>query len=553
MVDDSKLAFDLKLAFDAFHEGVGIVDSDQNLVYANNALMKLHGISLEQKSQILGQSWQFLYNEKGRHEITDNIMLDVEINGYWRGRRKVKRHDGKVIFAELSITSLPDGGMVGTMRDVSEEQKALEERASLQLQLSQAQKMEAIGRLAGGIAHDFNNILAAMNGYAEFLTEDLEEGSDTHQFAENILQAGLQAKSLVDQILVFSRANKESALRTIDLVKPVSEAFAMLHASVPRSIELTLNIAHEEVPVRANATQIGQMVMNFGVNARDAMDSKDQIGEVEVALDVMNSSERYDFKHQGDELPDASELPVLEIQSVDSSHTRLYLNHLKQDTDYAVLSIRDTGSGMSRVILEHVFEPFFTTKSVDKGTGLGLATIHGIVVSHHGALLIDTKIGEGTTFDVFFPLDQAVSQEQEEDLKVSEEGLSGYILFVEDQSEVAGVILKMLERAGLQADYAANGLEAMHMIKANPDRYDLVLTDHNMPKMTGFELIKRIHEDIPDLPFVVLSGYKEEELDPMMFEHKAVHAVLSKPIARAELEKELGKVLRWSRQNRRAV
>lgn len=421
-----------------------------------------------------------------------------------------------------------------------ERQKAQSEKEQIQKQFYQAQKMEAIGRLAGGIAHDFNNILAAINGYAEFLIADLDQKSQEHKFAENILKAGLQGRSLVDQMLAFSRI-KGSAFEPLDFVQPLQEAISLLRASLPKSIDLIVQINADQAPVFGNPTQISQAIMNLCVNAKDAM--ADDKGCLKVALDLVQSNEYRHLPMIKEKMPEADEAPFIAIEDGGNGYLRLMSGCLVQNTNYVCLSIEDSGSGMERSVLEHVFEPFFTTKAVDKGTGLGLSTVHGVLISHLGAIIVDTTLGQGTRFQLFFPKLSSISSRHDvEDVKAGDVA-HAQILVVEDQPEVAEVTMIMLRRIGFKAKWCASGEAALEELHRHPRHYDLVLTDQNMPKMTGMDLLNEAYKDFPHLPFVMLSGYSEKNMQAMIADHPAVKAMIAKPVQQEKLRQILSSVL----------
>lgn len=532
-------------AMEAAHDGILIVDREGRLSYMNRALQALHGIDSAQASRYIGKNWKEIYSPSDLYEIEENILPDLDQQWYWRGDFLLTARDGTTTCTELSLSRLPDGGMIGTMQDVSERHRAENEKKDLEEQFYQAQKMEAIGRLAGGIAHDFNNILAAMMGYAEFLVDDLEDGGNSQRFAKNIMKAGAQARELVDQILAFSRRS-DTAKDGIDLVEPVQETVAMLQASLPKTIEVNTHIGVPEAPIWGNATQIKQLIMNLCVNARDAMD--DDHGALEIGIEKIAPEDFYLKDAVKDALPDPKAAPAVRLEDGEAGQTRLILGHLCRDHDYICLRVRDTGCGMSRVIMERIFEPFFTTKPVEKGTGLGLATVHGVVVGHQGAMLIDSRLGQGTSFELYFPMDTAFSRskeaEQGEVRGAKKQGRQDVcILLVEDQDDVRDMTMVMLERMGYEASACDSGLEALDVLRENPDVFDLVITDHNMPKMTGMELIHQAHTDFPDLPFVLLSGYSEEKIQALIDGHPAVKAVLRKPVGSGVLQECIRGVL----------
>lgn len=537
-------------AIEASVEGIGIVDSRGNLTYMNSALQKLHGIEDRQKGDFIGKSWLNLYTDKGKRQVLEEVMPGFMEDGYWFGKNKILRQDGEVVHVEMSMTLLEGGGFIGTARDVSERERINAEKKAMQDQLSQAQKMEAIGRLAGGIAHDFNNILAAMNGYAEFLTEDLEKGSQPQKYAKNILQAGHQARALVDKILTFSRRH-ENAIEVVGFSAPLRESLSMLEATFPKSVEVKTDISFPEAKIDGNTIQITQMIMNLCVNAKDAMEGEK--GQLFVELSRCDPTKDVPISMIANELPDPEASPLIRVEDGEPDQTFLYMGTVVHDREYVRLSVRDTGSGMNRVIIEHVFEPFFTTKDEHKGTGLGLATVHGTVRSHRGALILESTLGKGTRFDLLFPLSQQTAQKAENEIDGSDVLHSGMILMVDDQEEVLTMTATMLERLGYDVQTASNGLEALDRLREEPEEFDLVLTDHNMPKMTGLELVKEAHLDFPDLPFVLLSGYSKKKLEELMDEHEAIKAILRKPVSQKQLGKTLAGVLQETVQSGKAA
>ena len=411
-------------------------------------------------------------------------------------------------------------------------QKAEAEKAELQNQLHQAQKLEAVGRLAGGIAHDFNNILAAMNGYAEFLTDDLKKDSPQHGFAQSILTAGKQARELVDKMLAFSRRDRDET-QQMRLIDPLNETLSMLKASLPKAVEVETNIEDEEYVIHGNSNLISQVIMNLCVNAKDAMPNEK--GTLKLSLKKADLSNFQNIERT-EELPATDAMPLINIEDIDEKQTCLYVGSVAEDQEYISLSVSDDGSGMSRAIMENIFEPFFTTKPVDKGTGLGLAMVHGAVASHRGAMQIKSTIGEGTQFDLLFPTlgikkSDIVTAAVTEDWKAV-----GRVLLVEDQKEVRLMMAAMLKRIGFDVEDCESGLAALEVLREHPDYFNVVVSDQNMPKMSGVELVEQIAIDHPDIPFVIVTGYSLEGLRDIMKEHESIKAILRKPVEREKLK-----------------
>ncbi len=535
-------------ALDASLDGITILDAQGILSYINVSLLSMLGLNPENYKDYWEQDWKILFED-----VVDE-SIQTEIAAFLRAedsRAKdftliIRTEEGKERSLRISATILKNRNCIFTVHDMTEEKQVQSEKAELQDQFYQSQKMEAIGRLAGGIAHDFNNILAAINGYAEFLMYDLEENSPTHGFAENILQAGLRARSLVDQMLSFSR-REESHRETMDLTASIKNTVTMLQASLPKTIKVEQHINVETARIKGNVGQITQVLMNLCVNASDAMEDKH--GQLFLTIE---EAEFKDFslpKLFCEKLANPQDIAKISFKEVNASRTLLSLGTIAKDLDYYCLSIEDTGSGMSRTIMEHIFEPFFTTKPVDKGTGLGLAMVHGAVTSHQGCMIIDSTLGVGTIFKLYFPIDSTQIVENITEQEIEGEASSSYmVLLVEDQKDVREMVLKMLERMGIEAESACDGLEAITILRENPDIFDLVITDYNMPQMTGLELTQHAGLEFPDLPFILLSGYSQEKVSKLITEQKNIFATLRKPVGKDVLHQKIHSIISENRK-----
>ena len=409
-----------------------------------------------------------------------------------------------------------------------EREESLKEKQALEQQFYQAQKMEAIGRLAGGVAHDFNNILAAINGYAEFLSEDIKD-KQQKKYADNILKAGGQARDLIDQIMSFSRL-RESSKEIVNFTDMISQAVPMLSATLPKTIQLDINITNESLAVSANSTQISQTIMNLCVNAADAMD--DERGNLAISVKKIAATDVKVSDFIAVNLPSTEGVAPMRFHEVNHAQARMVLNHLSAQHEYVCLEVTDTGTGINIDLMQKIFEPFFTTKDVGKGTGLGLSTTHGMVVSHQGAMIVDSTLGKGTSFQLFFPLlNEAVCEKtNSKNRSEMERVANGMILLVEDQEQVRDMMMDLITRLGYEAESCENGLEALTIIKENPGTFDLVISDHNMPVMTGVELAEKSARIEPDLPFVITTGYSPERLQKLGVMNPVVQDVLYKPV-----------------------
>ncbi|MBU0799715.1 MAG: PAS domain S-box protein, partial [Alphaproteobacteria bacterium] len=531
-------------AIEAAGDGIGIVDNKGRLTYINKALRELHGFSEVELSDYIGQDWSLIYTPKGQDDIKAHVIPALRQTGQWHGEAPILRKNGTVVSTELSLTMLPDGGFIGTARDISERKKAELEKEELQRQFYQAQKMEAIGRMAGGIAHDFNNILSSILGYAEFLIDDLDKETQQHGFARQIYNGGTQARKLVDQILAFSR-RREGGMDVLSLADAVRDTVDMLRPVMPPSVRLQVDNDGGDNIVHANSTQISQALMNLCVNAIDAAeDSVD--AAVSVTSETMVADDgNVPLVMLADHLPKADQEPLVTIISDKDGSTLLMSGSLQRGASYACVSVSDNGCGMDRTVMEHIFEPFFTTKPVDRGTGLGLAAVHGIVAGHRGGMTVRSKPGEGTTFTLYLPqTSEEKAQKQGFSTKVVMGG--GQILVVDDQPDVAAIAAEMLTRLGYNVDMAAAGDAAIDLLRERPGHYDLVLSDYSMPEMTGVELAEHIHADFPGLPVVIMTGYGRKKLDKEMKDHPAIVTMIRKPLDRVVLSQVISRALKRS-------
>ena len=536
--ENTKLLESRLAAMEASADGIGIINEEGDLTYLNSGFAKIYSLSEERKERCLGEKWNSFFGDVFGHDIVSEIYDGLLKKKSWHGEVCVKRDDAETIYLNMSLTHIPGGGMVVSAQDISAQVQADKEKKQLEEQFYQAQKMEAVGRLAGGIAHDFNNILAAISGYSEFLVEDTDKDDHRYKFASNIQIATNQAKDLVDQLLAFSR-RKQSEMDYVNLQEPLREMIQMVELTFSKAIEFSYEANKEAFYIEGNTTQIAQLLMNLFVNAKDAMKDNGQLG---VRLEKLSTDDPLCASFSlVDELPSEKQVLDIRVDEVSDTHTRMALGVMARDYEYAVLTVSDTGKGMGRQVMEHIFEPFYTTKAVDKGTGLGLSTVLGIVACHHGAMHVDSRVSEGTEFSILLPLQKEPNKtvggaKSPGILKEEMPKQNANIILVEDQEEVRMMMEKMLERMGHKVTACENGLIALDEIRENYEVIDLVITDQNMPKMNGLELIIQVGVDFPDLPFMLLSGYSQRKMREMIKEQPAVKTVMRKPVSRDLLE-----------------
>ncbi len=492
--------------------GIQEIDLNGNITFANTALEKIFGY---QKGQLLGKSvldlmaspmekksmLAFLRQTAKEEPIpipyfnkcltAKGRMVDIQAD--WNYKRN---QAGKVV------------GFTAVITDISNRLRAEEEKEKLESQLRYAHKMEAIGTLAGGIAHDFNNILGSILLNTELAMDDVKADSETAYALEQVIKGSYRAKDLIEQILTFSRRS-EVEVRPLKINTLIKETLKMLRSMLPATVIIQQEIPDNIDTVLADPTQIQQLMINLCNNAAQAMNGRG--GTLKVSL------ANTDLK----ETPAGTDLlPGRFIR----------------------VMVEDSGCGIQQEIKDRIFDPFFTTKQPGEGAGLGLSVVHGIVINHKGGIILNSKPGEGTRFEVFLPVssDRAdeVALETQPDTPFGRER----ILFVDDEEVVVDANRRILERLGYQVTTAANGPEALHLFLKDPGLYDLIITDMTMPAMTGTELAEKIIRIKPTIPIILCTGYNQ-----FMSIEKAnalgIRDFIMKPSARQEIAGAIRRVL----------
>ncbi len=419
--------------------------------------------------------------------------------------------DGKLMFwVENYICKLPSGELVAIYDDTTTRMKAEAERKRLETQLQQAQKMEAIGTLAGGIAHDFNNILAAIIMLSELSMLETPEGSSLHRHVEKILEAGMRAKNLVRQILAFSRQKDQERI-PMSIAPVINEALKLLRSSLPSTIKIKHHIKKDPELIQGDPTQIHQVVMNLCTNAEHAMREKGGV------LDV-------------------------KLERVDVDEGMAALHRALQPGPYMRLEVKDTGYGIEPAGMERIFDPYFTTKGVGEGTGLGLAVVQGIMHKHGGSITVESEVGKGTIFVLFFPVIEGEKKEIEEKNEASLSTGGERILFIDDEEVLAETAKEILELLGYKVTIKTSSVEALELFKAKPGYFDLVITDMSMPNMTGEQLSREVMKIRPELPIILCTGFSH-----IISKEKAhaigIKAFVMKPLVRKDLAEMVRRVL----------
>jgi PAS domain S-box-containing protein len=391
--------------------------------------------------------------------------------------------------------------MVGVTRDVTTRIQAEKEKKALESQLHQSGKLESIGTLAGGIAHDMNNIVAAIMGYAELSLHEAPKGSRLYRRLDRMIQACHRARDLVSQILTFSRQDSQE-IRSVRIHLIVKEVLKLIRASLPSTITIKQNIPRQGLMITADPSQVHQIIMNLCSNAGYAM--MEEGGILDVCVEKM---------------------------TLDHDTARKYLDLLPGD--YVRLTVRDTGQGMEKEVMNRIFDPFFTTKPMGTGTGMGLAMVHGIVKKLGGGIFVDSEPGMGTRFHVFFP--KAIDCVQEEGpLETIIPTGNESILFVDDEENMADMAQEMLTSLGYRVVTKTSALEALSYFQQNVTQVDLIITDQTMPELTGMALARKIGQIRPDLPIILSSGFNDL-VSPEAVKESGIDHYIMKPYGKRDL------------------
>jgi len=498
--------------FKALHNASfgGIAIHDKGIVLECN--QGLSEMFCYPEAELIGMDGLLLVSEKSRGAVMKNILSGYQEPYEAYGLRK----NGDVFPMRLEARNIPYKGnnvRIVEFRDISKEKQAEAERKELLARLTQAQKMESIGTLAGGIAHDFNNILHPIIGYAEMLLEDISENSQFRNSISEILAGSMRASELVKQILTFSR-QKPVQIKPMRVQPIIKEVFRLIRSAIPTSIEIKQHVSTSCGVIKADPTQIHQVVMNLSTNAYHAMLSTG--GQLKVSLKEVELSER-DMLNPG-------------------------MNLDMKPGPYACLTVSDTGVGMDKDVTEKIFEPFFTTKEKSKGTGMGLSVVHGIVHSAGGSIQVNSEPGKGTDFHVCLPVVKNDSAKPEPRIKETIQRGTEQILIVDDEKAIVAMETKLLERLGYNVISCTGSLEALEAFRASPDKFDLIITDMAMPNMSGDKLAEKVKKIRPDIPVILVSGFSEK-IKIRTGPDCQVDGFLMKPADKASLAKTIRKLL----------
>jgi PAS domain S-box-containing protein len=467
-------------------DAIVLTDMDGRILTGNQKFAEIHGYDSLEEMQAQGLTSISLTAERERERLLEDLSQVREKGTISNDEYEMLRQDGTSFPMEIAASMLHDpsgkpGSILAVGRDITE-------RKRLEAQFRQAQKMEAVGRLAGGVAHDFNNLLTVIHGYTAIIHGDLASDAPLNRAARRsmladlseVARAATRAATLVDQILAFSRRQVMRPM-VLDLNELVQDAEKMLRRLIGEDIDLRTILTPSLGKVKADPAQIEQVIMNLAVNARDAMPCGGQL--------------------------------TLETANVDLDEDYVRTHPVSQPGPYVMFAMSDTGFGMDEQVLSHLFEPFFTTKDVGKGTGLGLAMVYGIVKQSGGYIWPYSEPGFGTTFKIYLP--RVATEPEVIELKQASESLprgNATILLVEDEAMVRGVAHHVLERQGYTVLTAGHPGEALPLSNQYGGPIDLLITDVVMPGMGGRDLAERMTSSYPEMQILYMSGYTDDTI-----------------------------------------
>lgn len=494
----------LSTAIEQSPASVIITDIKGTIEYVNKKFEQISGYSRE---EVIGKKPSIL--KSGDKSETDykELWETIKSGKKWEGEFQNKKKNGKLYWENSVISPVFDenGKLIRYLaikEDITEKRKNNLEKIELEKQIRHNQKLETIGTLAGGIAHDFNNILTPIIGYADLGTSVLDPKDKLYRYFHNITIASTRAKDLVEQILLFSK-QKEKQKKPLALHLIIKEALKLLRQSIPSTVEIISEIDSYCDMILADSTQLHQVVVNLCTNAWQAMEETG--GHLTVKMHQVKLTKK---------------------------QKKLLLN-LKQN-EYIHLAIKDTGHGMDKDTLARIYEPFFTTKPVDRGTGLGLPVVHGIVKNHNGEIQVESTLGKGTTFNIYLPViknHETVQTEQKREIIEGEES----ILIVDDDEIVADMTKEILDGLGYSTKVFYNGQDTINELSKYPFKYDLLVSDMTMPKMTGIELAEQVQKLRKGMPIVIMTGFNNKNLVEDTLNKLNIKSIIQKPISRKDI------------------
>lgn len=507
-------AAELRALVENLAAGVIVFRPDQSTVSANAAARHFMGWAEHDLNDGSSSNWRYLLREDGQRMPLHEVPFErVLATGQAVSNVVVGIRTGAAEAVRWALcNAYPENDSLGGLRhvvftfvDITSLKQAQHQQRTLEQQLAQSQKMEALGTLAGGVAHDFNNILAAILGNADLARQDLEPGSPARESLHEISSAARRGRELVRQILAFSR--QQPLERTAVCLREIlAETSSLLRTAITPQIQLSVEVAAQTPSIRADATQLGQVLLNLGTNAIHALEGRP--GQISYRVEALRRGD--------DRLPDEVERSCTEA-----------------GVDAVCVSVRDNGCGMSEATQKRMFEPFFTTKAVGRGTGLGLPVVLGIVQAHGGAIEVQSTPGQGTCFSLYFPaateigagpplactMSDAVTtahplpaDPEETAMADAPTPAARHVLYLDDDDTLVFLVRRLLERRGYKVSAFTDQQLAIEAVRADPDSFHLLMTDYNMPGMSGIDVARAVRAMCPQLPVAVASGYISDEL-----------------------------------------
>lgn len=503
-----QLAEQWQTTFDATSDVIWVLDTEQRILRSNKAAERAFGCTA---AEMIG---------KHNYEIALKASEPPPRSPFRRMLESLRRESLEMQIDERWFNVVVDPildadknllGAVNILQDITESKRAEEQRERLEAELFQAQRIEAVGRLAGGVAHDFNNMLSIILGYGEMLLAKLEEQDPSRDDVKTMVEAGKRSAALTRQLLAFSRQQTLQP-KMIDLKVILKDIEMMLRSLIGEEIELELIAPENLAPVIADPGQMEQVIMNLAINARDAMSKR---GKLTIEALNVELDELFAMSHPG-----------------------------AVPGKFVMLAVTDTGCGMEKEVLDKIFEPFFTTKEKGKGTGLGLSTVYGIVKQSNGCIYAYSEPGEGSTFEVYLPqMEQRSDETGVLNRNEDQSGRGEHILLVEDEAALRALLEEMLVKLGYRVTVAANGNEAVLLVEERGLEPDLLLTDVVMPGMDGSVLVERLRERDPALNVLYMSGYMADAVSHDGILDPSTHFI-EKPISLSDLSKSIREAMR---------
>jgi len=479
-------------------DGIAITDHHGHFAFMNRAFAQMLGYATP--GQLIGRPWHGIYTDEEQNRVKREVDAKLDSSGSWRGVAEAMHVSGKLVHQELALTKLPGGGLLCVTRDISDRLSAEAEQQRLMRRLFEAERLEAVGQLSRVIAHDINNLLSAISAFNAALSDHLEPESKAADYSSKIMRAVEQAGEVIERLQASYKGRKIEKV-DLDLADLARNTAALAQATMPRNVTLEADIADQPIMVHGEQAQLGQLVMNLLVNAREAVGEKG--GRISISLrDSDEDRTHADWAHEA------------EVGELAMAH-------------YAVLRVTDSGHGMSAEVIEKVFQPNFTTKQKATGHGLGLSAAGNVAQAHEGKVRLRSTPGSGTAAELLLPMRTTTLKPH------------ARVLVVDDNPGAGESAAVLLESLGHKSSFLESAADAIDVITDDPDSWDAVLTDQQMPGLTGTELAERLRSVHPKMPVIIYTGMAGGLPNTMSIPANVV-SVLKKPLTRKLLADALG-------------